>query len=94
MKSRHAAELETRLLVELVAKVKSVNISGTLESGKTMDLKCPCGEVILPPTPVIPSLKDRQRGLLKSRIKSHLRVKHGLSEHTIRVVLNQSFVSD
>lgn len=94
MKPRHAAELETRLLVELVAKVKSVNISGTLESGKTMDLKCPCGEVILPPTPVIPSLKDRQRGLLKSRIKRHLRVKHGLLEHAIRVVLNQSFVSD
>jgi hypothetical protein len=94
MKSRHAAALETRLLVELVAKVKGLNIMNALESGKTMDLRCACGDVILPPTPVIPRLKDRQRGLLKSRIKSHLRIKHGLSEHTIRAVLAQSFASD
>ena len=94
MKPRHTAELETRLLVALIAKVKSLNISTELEWGKTIDLKCPCGEVILSPTPVIPTLKDRQRGLLKSRITNHLRVKHGLSSHTIRVVLKQSFVTD
>lgn len=91
MKPRDAAARETRLLVELVDRVKSLNISATLEWGTTMDLKCPCGEMIIPTTPVIPSLKDRQRGFLKSRIKNHLRFKHGPSEHTIRVVLNESF---
>jgi len=93
MNPRPAAELETRLLVELIAKVKSLNISGALEWGRTIDLKCPCGQVILPPTPVIPTLKDRQRGLLKSRVTNHLRVKHGLSSHTISVVLNQAFAA-
>lgn len=33
-----------------------------------MDLKCPCGTAMLSPTPVIPSHKDSQRGLMKSRI--------------------------
>ena len=94
MKSRRPTALETQILVQLVARIKSLNISGALESGKTMDLKCPCGEVILPPTPFIPSLRDRQRGFLKARIKKHLRVKHELSEHTIRNILNQSFASD
>jgi hypothetical protein len=68
MKPRHAAALETQILLELVAKVK---IAAALESG-VLDLKCPCGMVILPPTPVISNLKDRQRGLMKSRIKRHL----------------------
>ena len=93
MKPRHAAALETRLLVELVARIKNLNISTTLEWGKTMELKCPCGEVLLA-IPVIPSLKDRQRGFLKSRIKNHLRFKHGISEHMIHAVLNESFASD
>ena len=93
MKPRHAAALETRLLVELVARVKNLNISTTLEWGNTMDLKCPCGEALLLATPVIPSLKDRQRGFLKSRIKNHLRFKHGVSERAIRLVLNESFAS-
>jgi hypothetical protein len=92
MKSPHAAALETRLLVELVAKVKNLNTIVALEFG-TIDLKCPCGAVILASTPVISNLKDRQRGLPKSRIKSHLQFRHGLSEHMIRVVLNQSFAS-
>jgi hypothetical protein len=94
MKPRHAAALETKLLVELVARIKNLNISTTLEWGNTMELKCPCGETILPATPVIPGLKDRQRGFLKSRIKNHLRFKHGISEQTIHAVLNESFASD
>jgi hypothetical protein len=94
MKPRHATALEARLLVELVAKVKSLNTSVALGSAKKMDLKCPCGRVILPPTLVIPALQDRQRGLLKSRIESHLRSKHELSEHTTRLVLKQAFASD
>ena len=89
-KPRHAAALETRLLVELVAKVKNLNTIVALEFG-TIDLKCPCGALILRPTPVISNLKDRQRGLLKSRIRQHLSTDHGISEETISVVLNQAF---
>jgi hypothetical protein len=90
MKPRHDAALEARLLVELVAKVKNLNTTVALESGE-MDLKCPCGVVILPPTPVIRGLQDRQRGLLKSRIRRHLQADHEISEATIRVVLNEAF---
>lgn len=95
MKPRHSAALETQMLLELVAKVK---IAVALESG-VLDLKCPCGIVILPPTPVISNLKDRQRGLLKSRIERHLRERHGDPpnprhshfDQTIREVLKQAF---
>jgi hypothetical protein len=90
MKPRHAVALETRLLVELVAKVKTLNTVLSLESG-SLDLKCPCGALILPPTPLISNLKDRQRGLLKSRIKRHLGTHHGISEATIRIVLKEAF---
>jgi len=93
MKSRDDIARETQLLLQLVAKVKDLNILVARESG-VMDLKCPCGTVILPSTPVISNLKDRQRGLLKSRLKDHLRARHGLSEQTIRVVLNQAFAED
>jgi hypothetical protein len=93
MTARHDSTGETRLLLQLVAKVKNLNILVAQESG-VMDLKCPCGAVILPSTPVISNLKDRQRGRLKSRIKDHLRAEHGLSVQTIRVVLNQAFASD
>jgi hypothetical protein len=87
MKPRHDAALETQLLLQLVAKVK---ILAALESG-VLNLKCPCGAVILPPTPVIPQLKGRQRGLIRSRIQHHLRGEHGLSEQTIHDVLNRAF---
>jgi hypothetical protein len=90
MKPRPAAALETQIFLELVAKIK---IAVALESG-VLDVKCPCGMVILPPTPVIPNIKDRQRGLMKSRIKRHLHEAHGLSEHTIRVILKQAFAED
>ena len=90
MKPRPAAGLETQIFLELVAKIK---IAVALESG-VLDVKCPCGMVILPPTPVIPNIKDRQRGLMKSRIKRHLHETHGLSEHTIRVILKQAFAED
>lgn len=89
MKPRHTAALEARLLLELVAKVKKLNTIVALESG-SIDLKCPCGAVILPPTPVIPNLQDRQRGLVKSRITRHLRSDHGISEETIRIVLKEA----
>jgi len=52
-KPRRAAALETQILLELIAKVK---IAVALESG-VVDLKCPCGMVILPPTPIISNLK-------------------------------------
>ena len=90
MKPRHGAARETQLLTELVAKVKKVNTIVAAEFGE-IDLKCPCGALILSPTPVISNLKDRQRGLLKSRIRGHLRTDHGISEATIRVVLNEVF---
>jgi hypothetical protein len=63
MKPRPAAALETQIFLELVAKIK---IAVALESG-VLDVKCPCGMVILPPTPVIPNIKDRQRGRLPQR---------------------------
>jgi hypothetical protein len=87
MKPRHSATLETQIFLELVAKVK---IADALESG-VLDLKCPCGTAILPPTPVISNLKDRQRGLMKSRLKRHLQERHGLSEQTIGVILREAF---
>jgi hypothetical protein len=90
MKTRPAAALETQTFLELVARVK---IAAALESG-VLDLKCPCGMAILPPTPVISSLKDRQHGLMKSRIKRHLQERHGLSEQTVRVILKEAFAVD
>lgn len=93
MTPRYTAAPETQMLVQLVARIKTLSASGALEFGKTMELKCPCGDVILPPTPLIPSLADRQRGLLKTRIRSHLRVKHELSEVAIRSIINDSFTA-
>jgi len=93
MKPRHAAALETQLLVELVARVNALKVVVALEWG-VLELKCPCGAVILPETPVISNLKDRQRGLLKSRIRRHLRADHGISEEMIRVVLDQAFATE
>jgi hypothetical protein len=93
MKPRDAIALETQLLLQLVARVKDLNILIVQESG-VLNLKCPCGTVILPATPVITNVRDRQRGLLKSRLRDHLRAGHGLSEQTIRVVLNKAFVAD
>jgi hypothetical protein len=90
MKTRPAATLETRTLLELVTMVKT---AAALKSG-VLDLKCPCGTAMLSPTPVIPSLKDSQRGLMKSRIKRHLQERHGLSEQTVRVVLTEAFPID
>jgi transposase-like protein len=90
VKRRHAAALEARLLTELVAKIKNLNTVVAVESG-SIDLRCPCGAVILAPIPVISDLKDRQRGLLKSRIRRHLRADHGISEETISVVLKEAF---
>ena len=98
MKPRRAGALETQILLELIAKVK---IAVALETG-VLDLKCPCGMVILPPTPVISNLKARQRGLMKSRIERHLQERHGdppnprhgLFEQTIRDVLKQAFAGD
>ncbi len=87
---RHTAAHETRLLVELVNKVK--NLDATIAAGfGRMEVKCPCGAMILPLTPVIPHLKDRQRGLLKSRIREHLQSVHGISDITIRVVIGKAF---
>ena len=90
MKPRHDVARETQLLTELVAKVKNLNAIVAVGFG-AIDLKCPCGALILPPTPLISNLKDRQRGLLKSRIRGHLHTAHGISEATIRVVLNEVF---
>ena len=90
MKTRPAAAIETQTFLELVARVK---IAATLESG-VLDLKCPCGMVILPPTPVISNLKARPRGLMKSRTERHLQERHGLSEQTIRVILKEAFAVD
>jgi hypothetical protein len=92
LKPRPAAALETQLLLQLVATIKSLNISGA-EAGTTLALKCPCGRVILPPIAVMPSIRDRQRGLLRSKIERHLRDFHGITKQTIARVLIESFAT-
>ena len=84
-------QAETQLLLQLVATIKSLNISGELEDGTTITLRCPCGKVILPSIVVMPIIKDRQRGLLKSKVERHLRDIHGISKQTITGVLKESF---
>jgi hypothetical protein len=56
MKTRLATELEIRLLVQLADSVKAFN--PTVAPGRMLGLKCPCGTMILPPTPAIPRLQD------------------------------------
>lgn len=85
MKQHITAELEAKLLAELAARTKS------LKTASVLNLKCPCGKLILPPTPVISSLQDRQRGLVKSRIRRHLRAEHELSDHIIDIVVTRAF---
>jgi hypothetical protein len=95
MKTRPDPALETQIFLKLVAKVR---VAVALETGE-LDLKCPCGMVILPPTPVISNLKASQRGLMKSRVRRHLQERHGdppnpphgLFEQTIRDILEQAF---
>jgi hypothetical protein len=41
---------------------------------------------------VLPSIKDRQRGLLKSKIERNLRDSHEIPKHTIARVLQEAFV--
>jgi hypothetical protein len=38
--------------------------------------------------------RDRQRGLLKSKIERHLRDDHGLSRQTISVIMKEAFATD
>ena len=90
MKPPRPAANETQIFLELVAKVK---VLVALESG-VLELKCPCGMTILPRTPIVPKVKDRQRGLMKSRIKRHLYERHGLSDHTIGIILKEAFAGD
>jgi hypothetical protein len=93
MKNHEAAAREAQLLLQLVATVKTLNVSGDLEAGTTVTLKCPCGRVILPPILVSAQLKDRQRGLLKSQIEQHLRYRHDVSMEAIRRVLRDAFAA-
>ncbi|MBV8056144.1 MAG: hypothetical protein JOZ29_04595 [Deltaproteobacteria bacterium] len=85
MKRHLTPELEAKLLAELVARAKS------LKTANVLNLKCPCGKLILAPTPALSSLEDRQRGLVKSRIRRHLRDEHQLSDHIIDIVVNRAF---
>jgi hypothetical protein len=89
MKPRQPA-LDAQQLVQLVEKAKTLDVSRAL-AGEVLSLKCPCGAVILQPTPAMANLKDRQRGMLKSKIERHLRDDHRLSGHTISVILKESF---
>ena len=93
MKPRHTAAFEAHLLVQLVERAKTLKVSRSV-GGEVLSLKCPCGAVILPPTPAIPDLKGRQRGMLKSKIERHLRDDHGVSKHTIGLVLKEFSATD
>ena len=86
------ATLDTHALVLLMERIKVLNASLT-RGGEVLKLKCLCGAVILSPTPAVPGLEDRQRGLLKSKIQHHLRDRHALAEHRIRDILRESFTS-
>jgi hypothetical protein len=92
VKPPSTATLDTHALLQLVERTKAVNAL-LAQGGEVLKLKCPCGASILPPTPAITSLKDRQRGLLKSKIERHLRDHHGLPGHSIRAVLKEAFAS-
>jgi hypothetical protein len=94
MKTRDAAAPETQLLLQLVAAVKALNVSGELEAGTILTLKCPCGKMILPPIAMLPSIKDQQRGLLKSKIEHHLKDVHEVSKRTIAGVLKDAFAAN
>jgi hypothetical protein len=85
VKRNLSPELEAKLLAELAARAK------TLKTANVLNLKCPCGKEILAPTPAVASLEDRQRGLVKSRIRRHLRDEHQLSEHIIDIVVSRAF---
>ena len=50
--------------------------------------------MILQPIAVLPSIKDRQRGLLKSKIERHLRAVHEISKRTIAGVLKDAFAAN
>jgi len=78
-------ELEAKLLAELATRAKS------LRNANVLNLKCPCGKLILPPTPAVANLEDRQRGLVKSRMRRHLRDEHQLSDHIIDIVVSRAF---
>jgi hypothetical protein len=93
MKTRDAAAVETQLLLQLVAAVRTLNVSSELEAGTILSLKCPCGKMILQPIVVLPSIKDRQRGLLKSKIENHLRDVHEVSKRTIADFLKDAFAA-
>jgi hypothetical protein len=77
-----------------IQRYECLNAPDALQIGKTLKLKCPCGETILPPTPVIPNLSEPRRGMLKSRIRNHLRIKHELSELAVRSIISESFASN
>jgi len=85
VKRNLSPELEAKLLAELANRAKS------LKTANVLNLKCPCGKLILPPTPALSNLEDRQRGLVKSRIRRHLRDEHQLSDHIIEIVVNRAF---
>ena len=87
---RKMIELKAPALVQLVQDIKPLNVALNAGQG-VLKLKCPCGASIVPSTTVLPNLKDRQRGHLKSRIERHLRGDHRLSKQTVHVVLKESF---
>jgi hypothetical protein len=87
MKPPRPAANENQIFLDLVTKVK---VAITLTSG-VLELKCPCGMGILPRTLIVPKVQDRQRGMMKTRIRRHLSERHGLSDHTISVILKEAF---
>jgi hypothetical protein len=93
LKQSNAAGLEAQLLLTLVATIHNLQVSGELEVGKTISLRCPCGAVILPPILVQSIIKDRQRGLLKTKVEHHLRDHHGVSKYNVNRALKDSFAA-
>ncbi len=92
-KATNVAASEAQLLLELVAAIRAVLMSGDLQVGEQILLRCPCGRVILPPMLVHENIKDRQRGMLKAKVERHLREDHGVSRYSIAQVLKDSFAT-
>ena len=89
----NAVELTGSALVHLVQDIKGLNAA--LNAGRgVIKLNCPCGAAVVAATLVLPGLKDRQRGHIKSRVERHLRGDHRLSQQTVRLVLNDSLAQD
>jgi hypothetical protein len=83
VRKQESAAAEAKLLLDVAAKIKELNLPNGPGPQISITLHCACGRSILPPIALMPALWDRQRGLIKKRITGHLRDAHGVSRAAI-----------